>query len=533
MSGVLKIGEKIKGKYDEYEVYRIAGGAGKSGMGVVYICYALKQGLPVALKTFQKFESREAQEMFRREALIWVGLERYPYIVRAYWVEEIGGQLVIVLEYVAPDKGGRNTLSHYLREISLADSLKFAIQFCYGMEYAYSKGMKVHRDIKPDNIMVTQDKMVKITDFGLATALGKAEIGENAEFGMQNAKGIIGLSVFHGGTGWGTRPYMSPEQFEGKEDRRSDIYSFGVVLYQMASGGKLPFVGRTRKEYYELHKSGRIPPLASPLFPIIERCLRRRSPEFEDFPAIRKELEKLLYQETGEGIQPPKIEALEVEELSNKGLALADLGKYNEAIICYDKALEINPRYAEAWNNKGGALAKLGKHNEAIICLDKALEINPRDNKAWNNKGVALDALGKRNEAIYAFERFIEFASPHLAGYVEQIKMVIRQIKERGYRKIEEGIAPRKIKEVDVSELNNKGNALAKLGRHNEAIICYDKALEINPGFAEAWYNKGITLAALGRQNEAIICYNKVLEINPGDAEAWYNKGLALAKLAK
>ncbi|MCJ7434991.1 MAG: protein kinase, partial [Anaerolineales bacterium] len=166
---------------NRYEIFKILGGEGKSGMGIVYICYDHEHKNLFALKTFQDnyLISKGAQEQFKKEALVWTHLEKYPYIVKAHWVDKLSGRLFIVLEYVAPDESGRNALTHYLEKLSFVQTLKFAIQFCYGMEYAYSKGIDVHRDIKPDNIMITLNQMVKITDFGLAKSLSEIETVEN------------------------------------------------------------------------------------------------------------------------------------------------------------------------------------------------------------------------------------------------------------------------------------------------------------------------------------------------------------------
>ena len=79
----------------------------------------------------------------------------------------------------------------------------------------------------------------------------------------------------------------------------------------------------------------------------------------------------------------------------------------------------------------------------------------------------------------------------------------------------------------------NKGNALGRLSKHQEAIACYDRSLEINPGDAETWYNKGNTLVRLSKHQEAMACYDKTLELNPGFAKAWYIKGLVLEMLDK
>jgi serine/threonine protein kinase len=122
-SGRWQIGDRIANRY---EIHQILGGEGKSGMGIVYICYDHEHEVFRALKTFQNqyLFSERTQDLFKREALVWIQLERYPYIVYADWVEKLEERLFIVLEYVAPDKKGRNTLTHYLGNLTLPEILK-------------------------------------------------------------------------------------------------------------------------------------------------------------------------------------------------------------------------------------------------------------------------------------------------------------------------------------------------------------------------------------------------------------------------
>jgi len=143
-----------------YEVYRIIG---KGGFGVVYLVYSIDShgtGEVHALKTFQDqfLVDQEVRKRFHKEASVWVELGRHPYLVHAYFVDEISGRLYIDMEYIAPNKEGLNSLDGYLllQQPDLAQSLRWAIQICYGMEYAYSKGVRAHRDLKPANIMITQ-----------------------------------------------------------------------------------------------------------------------------------------------------------------------------------------------------------------------------------------------------------------------------------------------------------------------------------------------------------------------------------------
>ena len=458
-------GDFIGQKYEVYDVL------GEGGFGIVYLVYSQEMETVYALKTFRDecLEDKQTRNRFRKEAEVWINLERYPYLVRAYLVDEISGRLYIAMEHIASDEQGLNSLDAYLkrRPPDLAQSLRWAIQFCYGMEYAYSKGIKAHRDIKPSNIMIDQNKTVKISDFGLAGIFQQESI--------ISEQGIIPVKTKNDtpmqtaiGTSIGTPEYMSPEQFTDFSacDERSDIYSFGIVLYQMTSGGRLPFSADnpdlrwTALKYF--HHETPVPKLKSPLFPIIFRCLEKKPiNRYFSCKELRRDLEALLKKHTGEIVKLPELKELEAWDWYNKGVALRILGKDHEAIACYDRALEISPEYTDAWINKGMALGRLGKDQEEIVCYNEALEINPRYATAWYNKGTVLGRLGKDQEEIF----------------------------------------------------------------------CYDKALEINPGFVSAWLNKGVILGRLGKEQEAIICYDKALEINPRHADAWIKKGIAEHKL--
>src|SRR3989339_467229 len=534
--GRWQVGDKIANRY---EIYQIIGGEGKSGMGIVYVCYDHEHKNIYVLKTLQDklLISKESQGIFEREALVWTHLERYHYIVCAKWVERLEERLFIILEYIAPDQQGRNTLSHYLSNLTLPDALKFAIQFCYGMEYAYSKGVDSHRDIKPDNIMITSNKTIKITDFGFAKAC--QEIGRE-EGNISSGKGSR-LSIFktkQRNRVDGTFEYISPEGFDGYADKRSDIYAFGIMLYQMVRGGEFPFVvkGKNLKEvekaYEKLHKYEKVPLISSPLSSVIQGCLEKDpNKRFQDFASIREQLEGLLLRKTAETFVVPEYTYLEAWELINKGIALGNLGRQQEAIVCFDEATKMDPRDPFVWNNKGVVLGNLGRQQEAIACYDKALEIDPRDASVWSNKGAALGNLGIYQEEIACYDKAIEIDQRHAASWYN------KGITLGNLDRPQEAIACYdKAIEIDPKYARpwyNKGNVLGSLGMYKEAIACYDKALEIDPRDVFVWSNKGTSLGNLGRYQEAIACYDKAIEINPRYARAWNNKGNVLGSLGR
>lgn len=166
-----KLGDRIGG---EYAVLKVFGGEKQSGMGVVYLVHNREIPKPIVLKTFQRTVSADAKRQFISEAHAWIKAGAHTNLVQAFWVREIVGQLFVAAEYVEPDEEGRNNLTHFLNEGQLRSEiiLLWTTQFCYGMDYARSKGVLAHRDIKPDNLMIDQTATLKVTDFGSAKSIG-------------------------------------------------------------------------------------------------------------------------------------------------------------------------------------------------------------------------------------------------------------------------------------------------------------------------------------------------------------------------
>ncbi|HEY3421855.1 MAG TPA: protein kinase, partial [Methanocellaceae archaeon] len=390
----IKVGNRIGG---QYEVYRILGGEGKSGMGVVYICYDHEAREICALKTFQNkyLDSILVKDTFKREALAWMQLDWHPYIVRAIGVKELDYRLFIVLEYVPPDESGRNTLTQYLKApIELSQALEWSIQCCLGMEHAASKGVTPHRDIKPDNLMIARDGTLKITDFGLARLWEGTAIEKRLAIESRHDAGF--LHSMHNKSVVGTTPYAAPEQFEGQSDIRSDIYSFGVVMFQMASKGKLPFHCDSSEEYHEAHKLKPVPKLRSRLYPMISRCMQKKPADrYADFGELRHDLERLYRSLTRAEppLSPAKLE-MGAWEYNNKGLSLYNVGLVDDAIREYRKALRLKPGLAIVHNNLGIALSDKGIYEGAMREYKEALRLDPSLAIAHNNLGTALKASG-------------------------------------------------------------------------------------------------------------------------------------------
>jgi serine/threonine protein kinase len=201
--------------------YQILEELGRGGMGIIYKAKDSKLKRTVALKFLPQELTRdkEAKERFTLEAQTAAALS-HPNICTIHEISEDEGKSFSSMEYV----GGKSLRNKIDRgPIKIEDALDIAIQVAEGMEQAHKKGI-IHRDIKSANIMVTDTGQAKVMDFGLAKVKG-------------------GALLTREGTTLGTVAYMSPEQARGEDvDNRSDIWSLGIVIYEMLSG-QLPFIG--------------------------------------------------------------------------------------------------------------------------------------------------------------------------------------------------------------------------------------------------------------------------------------------------
>jgi serine/threonine protein kinase/Tfp pilus assembly protein PilF len=509
--------------------YLIIGKLGSGGMGEVYLAEDQRLSRKVAIKFLPADVATDerARQRLLREAKTAATLD-HPNICAIYEVGQDDSHSFIVLQYIEGE-----TLAARLKSkrVDLREALAIAAQVADALSEAHARGI-VHRDIKPENIMLTTRGQVKVLDFGLAKTLRDPGIVESdAQTGsMLSIPGMV----------MGTVPYMSPEQVRGEElDGRSDIFSFGTVLYEMFSGRR-PFEARSTAEVISAILTVEPAPISrSAAIPIgvgedrmIRKCLEKDAglryqamgDLIADLGQIRRDHESGEVKRTTSRATE---EAREKPEAESRLAGRWSRGRKVELILAAVVLVVAGLVYTLSFQSRHVFVS--GANSTNAVAYDAYMRgkvdvssENPDDNEA----------------AIKLFQQSVA-ADPNFAGAYAELARAY-SIKARFFAPVPEKKKLNEEAEVDVEKALALDPNLAegyfskglilwtpyKRFPHEQAVQAYKRAIELNPNLDEAHHQLGFVYLHIGLLDKGWQEIEKALAINPGNSLARYRLGV-------
>lgn len=494
----LTIGSEIDGIYT---VKKILSG----GMGVVYVIDDKERNKTYALKTFKDEFIYDVAvcNQFIKEAEIWTKVGKHKNIVQAERVMLREGQPYIFLEFI--DGKELEEIIHTEGHISAKDAINYSMQLCSGMSYAWNLLGLIHRDLKPANCFITKDGTLKISDFGLGTV----SMSKDSSSGDEMGSAIVG-----------TFPYMAPELFMGGNmaSTQTDIYAFGIILSEMLTGVN-PFYDEDPSEIIDRHMN-----LESSLFDnitdevtpeldfIYKKCIAKDPAErYSTFEEIYEDLAPLYEEATGAEFKATYHETFSEEDYIKRGLSLANLRQYAEALKVFDEAIKINPR-TPALLHKGKTLAAAGKYSEAIEALDAFIEQHKSYWRAWLYKA---DAYTSSKQYQYAEECLMKAeemnsGNPEILAAKGRLKSELGEIGE-AIQLCEESLS---LDEKKPETWFLLGSCYMSQRKMESAKDAFAEASSLNPRYIEALEKGGECCRHIGFYKEATKAYKRALSLD-------------------
>jgi serine/threonine protein kinase/Tfp pilus assembly protein PilF len=507
--------------------YKITAAIGAGGMGEVYRATDTKLGREIALKVLPPGMAQDPERLarFRREARSVAALN-HPHIVTLHSVEEADGYLFLTMELVE----GR-PLSRLIpkKGFPVERIFKIALAMAEALAEAHSKGI-VHRDLKPSNVMETPEGRVKVLDFGLAKELEAAD-GTDATLTSADCTRI--------GDVVGTPTYMSPEQVAGRSiDNRTDIFSLGIVLYEMATG-QPPFQGQSRAELASAilrdtpQSIGEVrADLPADLVALIQRCLQKDSVlRYQTMRDLKSDLERIRANyESGQSrpVSEP-ITADGKAKSTRPGWRWRGIRGFTLAGVLLTVVIIVT-----------GARYVASFRTHKSMPASGAMSTNPVAYDAYMRGKVNVSSENPDNNeaAIKLFEQSVAKDPNFAAAYAELARAY--NIKARYFAPVADKKKLNEEAEIDVEKALALDPRLAeghfarglilwtpyKRFPHEQAIESYRRALELNPNLDEAHHQLGFVYLHIGMLDKAWVEIQRALAINPGNTLARYRLGV-------
>jgi tetratricopeptide (TPR) repeat protein/tRNA A-37 threonylcarbamoyl transferase component Bud32 len=500
---------------------------GQGGMGEVFLAEdtTLQRRVAIKLLTAPSIDPPRLVARLRREAIALAAVS-HPNVVTIHAVAEADGLPFVVMEFVEG-----STLQDLLppEGFEPARVFELALGIAAALQSAHEKGV-LHRDLKPGNVMVTGDGRVKVVDFGLARMLDDDALGST-------------LAHTTAGRITGTLAYMAPEQLVGESlDRKSDLYSLGVLLFELATG-RLPFTGTTVPWLMQQILLEPPPELASVRPDAPARLARLVAALLAKEPQRRPASAALVIEELercrrGERIAPRPVEALSARVLATTArpvdmevVRLLVRGRHlwnkrteqslRTALACFQEVIDRDPLQPGAWLGVADALNLLSNYGFAPPS-DSLVRVRAAVGRAVDLEGESGDALRALALAGWQFE--FAWADAE-ALYLRALELdpgnalthhwygVLLGVTERFDESLARFAQAEALDPLSLISLAARGWFTAFAGRPDEARAILSRVLSLDGAYFPAYWFDGQALDALGRYDEAVAALQRAVEI--------------------
>lgn len=494
-------------------------------MGIVYIAYDRQRRRRVVLKTFQNkyLWDEQAIQRFYMEAELWIRLGSHPNVVRAYDLRILLGKPHIVAEYVHG-----SPLHTLIGHLSPQEAIDYAIQICWGMIYAVEQTAIIHGDLKPDNVMVSVEGQVKVTDFGLARVLPAWQMKEADQPHHATQRLQVDPQCMPGGT----LPYMAPEVLNASSSSGpwSDIYAFGITLFELLTG-VLPFSSERTESMIRMHLYQPPPDpreIQSHIHKgaayIVQRCLAKRlSDRYQQFAEVEHDLQLLRYHLFKQRLTITwKFDSSpDHDQWADRGLMHLELKEYHEALTCFGQAIRINANSAENWCYLARAHLNLWQYEEALQAIDEGLQRASRIatfGQLYQVQGDTYELMQQPEKASDAFDKGLSYMPNAPVLWRKKGTILLQEgLLREAYHCLQQATTYDKFDEHawyllgDVNMLQNKIDAASQ---------AYRQALRLNPRSAYCWSRYGVCQFTRRRFVRALRAFETALKLEPDLQEA-------------
>ena len=522
---------KTSGYADRVQVgpYRIVEELARGGAGVVFRAEG-PQGERVALKMLREVatQSADARRRFLHEVHTLTRL-RHPHLVTLLAAGEHEGKPWLALELVVGD-----TLEQRLRlrgPLSIDEAIEVTAQLAQALTYVHRCGV-LHRDLKPDNVLLERNGAAKLTDFGLA-------LDDSDSVSRVSRTGVF----------LGTPGYWAPEQARGELPSFgpwTDVYGLGGILYACLTG-RAPVRASTIQEFMVAADSGVVesPQIERPDVPawLDALCMRCLALEAEDRPQTAEEVARAL--RIGVGGAPPRRAAIPRAVVTGVAAALLVLGVVGwrfaqSGEVDSTNSAEVVPRMEEGPHpGEGGqadprrarvsalireakALDFSGRYPEALALFAEALELSPDDPALYVSRSQLFQRAERLRESLADIERVLDLDPlyPHAACRRGQVLLLLGR-SEDAFAAVDASL---KLDPNCPMALTYRGICLAAGGDHEGALADFDRAILADPSLALAWFNRSTSHLQLGELSDALADVNEGLRLEPANAQALSNR---------